>query len=317
MARKPRVEFPGAFYHVIIRGNRQESVFFDDRDYHEYLRRLREARQRFAYTVYAYVLMPNHVHLLLETGGIALSRIMQWLGTTYTQYFNRRHRKVGHLFQGRYKAILCDKDAYLLALVRYLHLNPVRAGLVQDPARYRWSSHRAYLHLTHELPIPREIILGQFSRKAAEAVSGYQTYIRQGKHEGHQARYYQVVDQRYLGDDDFVTQVKKYGRESPTKRRKLIGASLEEVLRNVSQNLHVDVRALRQPSKTRQVVEARDIVSYIVREYTVYEGMQLAGILRVDPSVISRGAARIAQRVAKEKDLASTIHRLVSRMNRK
>ena len=317
MARKPRVQFPGAFYHVLIRGNRQESIFFDNTDRRQYLRRLNEAQQRFGFTLYAYVLMPNHVHLLLETGDIVLSRIMQWLGTTYTQYFNRRHRKVGHLFQGRYKAILCDKDSYLLTLVRYLHLNPVRAGLVKDPARYRWSSHCAYLGLSHDLSIPRDTILGQFSRKLPQAVGAYQAYITQGMREGHQARYYQAVDQRYLGDERFVAGVKKRAGEPSDQGRRKVGTSLQRLVRRVSQILHVDMTALTQPSKTRQLVRVRDILSYVVREYTLQQGAELARILHVDPSVISRGAVRIAQRVQNDEDLGATIEVLVSQLSTK
>ncbi|MFQ5847093.1 MAG: transposase [Candidatus Methylomirabilales bacterium] len=317
MARKPRVQFPGAFYHVLIRGNRREAIFFDDTDRHGYLGRLHEARQRFAFTLYAYVLMPNHVHLLLETGDVVLSRIMQWLGTTYTQYFNRRHHKIGHLFQGRYKAILCDKDAYLLALVRYLHLNPVRAGLVKNPAKYRWSSHCAYLGVAHDVSIPRDIVLAQFSHKLPRAVAAYEGYITQGMREGQQARYYQVVDQCYLGDEEFVSRVKMQAGEPTLQRRKKVGASLEEVVRRVSRSFHVDITALKQPVKTRQVVEVRDILSYIVREYTLVQGAELARMLCVDPTVISRGATRIAQRAEKGGDLAATIEELVGRLSHK
>lgn len=126
MARKPRVEFAAAVYHVIVRGNRREVIFHDDADYKAYLERLERYRARDRGTVYAYVLMANHVHLLLETGAIPLSRTMQSLQFTYSQYYNRRYGKTGHVFQGRYKAILCDREVYLLELVRYLHLNPAR-----------------------------------------------------------------------------------------------------------------------------------------------------------------------------------------------
>ena len=119
MARKPRVEFKGAFYHVIVRGNQRQKIFRDDRDRLTYLDRVEHYRQRYGFRIYAYVLMANHVHLLLQTGKTPLSKILQGIQFTYTQYYNRRHRTVGHLFQGRYKAILCDRDAYLLELVRY------------------------------------------------------------------------------------------------------------------------------------------------------------------------------------------------------
>ena len=126
MARKPRVEFPGAFYHVIAWDNRRAALFHGDGDYEAYLERLERYRQRDSLRCYAYVLMANHVHLLVETGEVPLSRTMQTLQFTYTQYYNRRYKKTGHLFQGRYKTIVCDRDAYLLELVWYLHLNPAR-----------------------------------------------------------------------------------------------------------------------------------------------------------------------------------------------
>ena len=141
MARKPRVAFEGALYHVIVRGNQRQRTFRDDRDRLRYLERIEHYRQRYRFQIYAYVLMSNHVHLLLETGTTPLSKILHGIQFTYTQYYNRRYRTIGHLFQGRYKAILCDRDAYLLELIRYIHLNPARLKKPEDLANYRWSSH--------------------------------------------------------------------------------------------------------------------------------------------------------------------------------
>jgi len=311
MARKPRVQFPGAFYHVLARGNRREAIFLDDKDRKEHLRRLREAQRRFEFTLYAYVLMPNHVHLLLETGLVTLSRIMQWLGTTYTQYFNRRHSKIGHLFQGRYKAILCDREGYLLSLVRYLHVNPVRAGLVKDPAEYAWSSHRTYLGLDHDPMIARSLVLERFGREVTKAVGAYQEYVTQGMSQGHEPRYYQVVDQLFLGDEPFVSRMKKQVAQPSTVQGGRIMRSLDEIVQHVAQGLNADVKALGKSSKVRQLVEARDILSYIVREYTDHKGASLAGILHIDPSIVTRGAERIAKRVQKKRALGQLIERLV------
>ncbi len=147
MPRPPRVEFEGALYHVITRGNNRQAIFKDEADYRTFLGLLERGKQKHPFYLYAYVLMPNHVHLLLERQTDSLSRIMQRLLTGYAQYWNRKYRKVGHVFQGRYKAILCQKDAYLSELVRYIHLNPVRAKMVRRPEDYVWSSHRAYLGL--------------------------------------------------------------------------------------------------------------------------------------------------------------------------
>ena len=134
MARRARLFAPGILYHVIVRGNYRQKTFLNPRDYEAYLERLGRYRKRFGVTVYVYCLMSNHAHLLVETGSQPLSRFMQGLQQSYTQYFNRKYHKVGHLFQGRYKAIVCEKDEYLLTLVRYIHLNPVRAKLVQSAA---------------------------------------------------------------------------------------------------------------------------------------------------------------------------------------
>ena len=164
MARKPRVEFEGAFYHVIVRGNQRQKIFRDNADRVVYLKRVERYRQRYGFTVYAYILMSNHVHLLLETDKVSLSKIMQGIQVTYTQYYNRRHRTVGHLFQGRYKAILSDRDAYLLELVRYIHLNPARLRSGQNPWRYRWSSHRAYLGERVPVEVQTGLVLGQFGK---------------------------------------------------------------------------------------------------------------------------------------------------------
>ena len=136
MARKPRVHFPTALYHVIARGNQRQAVFLDEKDFRTYLSFLAEYKTKHSFHLYTYALMKSHLHLLMPVEETPLSKIMQILQFRYTRYFNKRYRKAGHLFQGCYKAILCDKDAYLLELVCYIHLNPVRSGVVGDPDKY-------------------------------------------------------------------------------------------------------------------------------------------------------------------------------------
>ena len=215
MARKPRVEFEGAFYHVIARGNQRQDIFLDDKDRAIYLERLEHYRKRYDCQLYAYVLMSNHVHLLIETQKIPLSKIMQGLQFTYTQYYNRHHRTVGHIFQGRYKAILCDRDSYLLELVRYIHLNPARLQRPKDPWKYRWSSHRAYLGEKTAVQINTKLVLGQFGRASAQARHAYRKFMEEGIGQGHIDQYYEVIDQRFLGDEEFIEKVDKrtQGRE--------------------------------------------------------------------------------------------------------
>ena len=207
MARKPRVEFSGAFYHVICRGNQRQTIFRSDADRKYYLERLEHYRQRYGFKIYAYVLMGNHVHMLLETGEVPLSRIMQGLQLRYTGYFNKKYNKVGHLFQGRYKAILCDRDAYLLELVRYLHLNPQRMRSPMQAVTYRWSSHGAYLGKDNLVRIETAPVLGEFAKSLGKARLGYLRFMAEGRTAGHQPQFYDVRDQRFLGDERFVEQI--------------------------------------------------------------------------------------------------------------
>ena len=138
MSRPLRVEYPGAFYHVINRGNNQEKIFKNDRDREKFLEYLEKANERFSIIIHTYCLMSNHFHLLVGTPDANLSQAMQWINVSYATYFNRKRGRAGHLFQGRFKAILIDADEYLKHLSRYIHLNPVRAKLVSGPSEYQW-----------------------------------------------------------------------------------------------------------------------------------------------------------------------------------
>jgi REP element-mobilizing transposase RayT len=231
MARRPRVEFTGVFYHVICRGNQRQKIFRNDRDRKRYLELLAKLKQAYGFRVHAYVLMENHVHLLLEAGKVPLSRVMQRFGSGYTQYFNWRHKLVGHLFQGRYKAILCDKDSYLLELSRYLHLNPVRAKVVRDPADYVWSSYRSYVTHGNRQPwFDTTEVLGQFSRTVRQAKKLYRKFVWEGMEEGHKEEYYELLDGRFLGDRAFAEEVKsKAGDEEKVRIKIKADALLEAV----------------------------------------------------------------------------------------
>ena len=141
MARTPRIHFPGAFYHVMLRGKGGADIFLDEQDHSRFYLLLQESVERFGSRVHAFCLMDNHVHLVLQVGTIPLSRMLQNLSFRHARWINWRRKTVGHVFQGRYQAILIDADNYLLQLVAYLHLNPLRAGMVKRPEDYPWSSH--------------------------------------------------------------------------------------------------------------------------------------------------------------------------------
>ncbi len=213
MARRPQLHFSGALYHVISRGNRRQGIFRDERDLKRFLACLSDCKTRFALRLYAYALMKKHVHLLVEVETVSLSKIMQSLLFRYTQYFNRRYGEVGHLFQGRFKAIVCDKDAYLLELVRYIHLNPVRARIVRRPEDYAWTGHLKYLGKEGEDLIDEGFVLEQLSNNRKLARRRYRHFVREGMTWGHEEKYYKVKDQRYLGEDAFIGSEQGHGGE--------------------------------------------------------------------------------------------------------
>jgi putative transposase len=288
MARKPRVEFAGALYHVICRGNQRQVIFRSDADRKCYLEALERYRQRYRFKVYAYVLMSNHVHMLLETREVSLSRIMQGLQLRYTSYFNRKYKKVGHLFQGRYKAILCDREAYLLELVRYLHLNPERMRSPMQAATYRWSSHGAYLGKGNIVTIETAPVLGEFAKSVGKARLGYLRFMAEGKTAGHQADYYDVRDQRFLGDERFVEQIEQrvHGDREiamPTPRVKLAA-----LLAIVAKAHGATEKELTEVRRQRKWNGARSMLVYLGREWGRASVKELGKRLHRDPSVISR-----------------------------
>ena len=287
MARKPRVEFEGAFYHVIVRGNQRQKIFRDDRDRLYYVERVEHYRQRYRFTLYAYVLLSNHVHLLLEIGKIPLSRILQGIQFTYTQYYNRRYRKVGHLFQGRYKAILCDRDAYLLELVRYIHLNPARLKNPQPIATYRWSSHPAYLGAKGPVGVESDLVLAQLGNTKGQALEAYRKFIEDGLHLGHEERYYQVVDQRFLGDEKFIDQIAERAPEREIKPRSR-KASWEKLLHAVARVHGCAAKDLTASGRQRAWVKARAQLAYLAREWCGMKAVEIARRLNRDASLVSR-----------------------------
>lgn len=146
MGRAWRIEYEGAYYHLMSRGNDGQEIYFSDNDRRRFLETLSEMSERFEVEIFAYVLMPNHYHLLVQTRRANLKKAMQWLGTTYTRRFNNRHSRAGHLFQGRYKSILIENDAYLMQLSCYIHRNPLKAGIVKRLMDYAWSSYGVYAY---------------------------------------------------------------------------------------------------------------------------------------------------------------------------
>lgn len=233
MARPLRLEFTGALYHVTSRGDRREDIYEDAADMKAFLSVLESVCSTNNWVCHAYCLMNNHYHLLIETPDANLSKGMRQLNGVYTQTFNRAHGRVGHVFQGRYKAILIEKESYLLEVSRYIVLNPVRAGMVRSEKDWPWSSYRA---TTGQSKAPAflnvEWLLSAFGKRKAVAIDGYKKFVSEG--EGQSSPWKSLRNQVYLGSEQFVEEMQslidgnKDLSEVPSSQRRLMPKTLEQ-----------------------------------------------------------------------------------------
>ncbi len=236
MARPIRIEFSGALYHVTARGDRREAIYEDDADREAFLEVLGQVVADFNWICHAYCLMTNHYHLVIETPDGNLSKGMRQLNGVYTQLSNRRHERTGHLFQGRFKAILVDGDSYLLELARYVVLNPVRAGMVRAPGDWPWSSYRA---MTAAVGAPEWLatdgLLAAFAKRRSTAVQRYMRFVADGI--GADSIWNDLNGQAFLGDDAFVARSLRHAKHQddvniPKAQRRPPAPSLDTVARN-------------------------------------------------------------------------------------
>jgi putative transposase len=207
MARPLRIEYEGAFYHITSRGNERGNIFFTSSDYNKFKDYLKEAQEKYGSILHSYILMTNHYHLIIETPHANLSEIMHYINSSYTNYINRKKSRSGHLFQGRYKAILVDKDTYLLELSRYLHLNPVRAKIVIKPEAYPYSSYRSYIVKEAEDIVHRDLILRMISNNKKRAHKQYRTFVEKAIDEGRESPLRHIYAGVILGSQAFIRHI--------------------------------------------------------------------------------------------------------------
>lgn len=287
MARKPRIELEGALYHVITRGNQKQRIFKATGDYTKYLEILTDYKDKYRYFLYAYALMNNHVHLLIETQQVPLSKLLQGIDQRYTMYFNWKYKTVGHLFQGRYKAILCDKDQYLLSLIKYIHLNPVRRELVKSPEEYPWSSHRFYSDKSDEAGLVDAVkVLRMFSEDMPSARREYRIYMGEGPIVS-QGNIYGVIDQRILGDEGFVAKVMPERKDNIRLKRRPREYTLSELADGIQKVYGVKLKEMQENGKGVKISLGRKLFSLVASEHG-YKGKEMAEYIRKDPAMITR-----------------------------
>ena len=320
MPRQARIDAPGALHHIIIRGIESKPIFRDERDKGNFLERLGSILSDTSTPCYAWALMTNHVHLLLRTGLVPIATVMRRLLTGYAQQFNRRHRRHGQLFQNRYKSILCEEDPYLLELIRYIHLNPIRAGLVKDLKElrsYRYSGHAVLLNRLKYEWQDKNYVLRLFAPTQREARKAYLSFVGSGLNQGRRpelvggglirshggwsalkalrSKKVRIKgDERILGSTEFVEQVLEAANEQLEQRTSFEkqGLDSDTLLHRVAEYYEVDVDDLMTNSKAPLIVKARAAYCYLAVRKLGISCAATARKLKVTPSAVSKAVVR-------------------------
>jgi putative transposase len=333
MARQRRIELPNVIYHVMTRGWNRAAIFKDRADRIEFLKRLSENLIKTSTHCYAWALMDNHVHLLLKPTSDPLSRVMRKLLTGYAIYFNHRHHRCGYLFQNRYKSVLCQKDNYFLELIRYIHLNPVRAGIVQSQNeldKYPWTGHLALTQGKQNMWQSVKAVLREFGQPKGEAIKRYRQFIQDGwsvekrkdltgggikrsaggwggmlalKSQGEKWR----GDERILGEGDFVETILEKAKEEFEKKEKIrqAGWDMEKLTARVCQLLAVDPKEILRRGKYSKVSQVRAVICYWGYIDLGFSGVEMSKFLGISKASVSEAMAR-GSRIIQEKRLNLT-----------
>ncbi|OGP56952.1 MAG: hypothetical protein A2V65_10420 [Deltaproteobacteria bacterium RBG_13_49_15] len=316
MPRQARIDAPGALHHIITRGIESKIIFNDSLDHNVFLDRLKKILEETETPCFAWALMPNHVHLLLRTGIVPISTVMRRLLTGYAQYFNRRHERSGHLFQNRYKSILCEENAYLLELVRYIHLNPLRAAVVDSMSGlniYPYCGHSVIMRNIRRNWQDSNYVLSLFGEKEEIARKSYCRFISKGVSQGRRPElvgggmirsaggWHSVTelrnnririnsDERILGSSDFVKSVLGKADERYEKKTEAasMGITLERLIRSVSKQADIEEKLIVSSSRRRAVASARSIICSLALDRLGEKGVNVARRLNISESSVSK-----------------------------
>jgi len=316
MPRQPRLDAPGALHHVMGRGIDGIKIFSNKKDREDFLERLADLCRADALSVYAWALMNNHFHLLIRTGNQLLANSMRKLLTGYVVNYNHRHKRYGHLFQNRYKSIICEDDPYLLELTRYIHLNPLRAGIVKNVKElkeYQWCGHSAIIGRVKREWQDTNTVLAYFSKRRKRAIENYEDFVQQGIDAGSRPElvggglirslggWSQVLslrrigskvfsDERILGSSEFVNNVIADAEEKAkeTLRLSVKLANLPSLALKVCKGEGIDEAELRSGIRKREVVKSRRILCQIAVKKMGYSGADVARFLGINTSAVNR-----------------------------
>jgi REP element-mobilizing transposase RayT len=319
MARPWRIEYEGAFYHVMSRGNEQRDVFFDETDRFTFLKVLSEMSQRFEVDIFAYVLMANHYHLLIKTQQANLSKAMQWLGVTYTCRFNLKHNRCGHLFQGRFKSILVQNDAYLLQLSCYIHRNPTRAKTVRRLAQYRWSSYPAYAYgKEHPGWLQKDLILSQFN--VEDKHKAYREKVQRYAEE-EKSMWENFRHGMFFGSKKFVNRIReKYLSEeihAEIPQQKLVKKDYNPqiIINQAAKILGCRLKRFRRSSRIAESdKDNRDLLIYLLWQTGLYTNQKIGQFFGLSYSAISQRVKIFRIKAQNDKKTREKFNRIKSQI---
>ena len=315
MSRPWRIEFQGALYHVLSRGNEQGDIFIDDKDRNGFINLIGEMSDRFDVDIFAYVLMNNHYHILLRTNNANLSKAMQWMGVTYTRRFNNRHARSGHLFQGRFKSLIIQNDAYLIQASCYIHGNPMRAGIVKRLMDYKWSSYPIYAYNRKSPEWLQTItILSQFNtknphlsyRKKMQQYSGEEKSILEDIHYG-----------LFVGTTKFSDKLKSRflkeipHPEMPQQMKLLKDHDPKQLINRISKLLGCNLKTFRESLRISETDKTdRDLMIYILWNTGRFTNQNVAKLFGLSYSSVSRRVSIVRNRLREDKIFKAKLDRL-------
>lgn len=289
MARKPRLHFPGAYYHVMLRGNGGMLIFHDQADRVVFLELVQESVTRFGCRVHAFCLMSNHVHFAMQVSDISMSKIIQNISFRYTRYFNQKVKRIGHLFQGRYKALLVDADSYLLQLVRYIHLNPLRANIVTNLLDYSWSSHIAYLGNLNIQWLTTQSVFDLLTHNANLQITAYQQFMSSefDADKNHSLSMQKTFPA--ICDDQFMKKIMQIQEiDKPS-----IKVQLTSIVESICEYYSIKESDLLIRTQNRLLSKARFMTARLAIQFEVATLTVVATYFNRDVSTLSRGSSKI------------------------
>jgi len=298
MSRKLRIEFEHAFYHVMARGNTRSRIFKTDKDRVKFIDYLQSLHEKFKVKIHAFCLMGNHYHLLIETPQGNLSKVMHMLNTSYTNYYNYHNKRTGHLFSGRYKAILVEKDSYALALSAYLHLNPVKAKIVKSPIDYEWSS---YKYFSKDIKVPEfmetGLILGYFGKEIIISRKKYVDYVEEQLNMNIDP-FANIKDDIILGSEEYCKWIEENAEKKGWINRPFPSPKEKEDTLHIEQKIRRFIKKLPKIGK----MQKRRLLIYLLRKKTNKELKEIGKEFNISAAGVCMLVKRMRKKVEKDDD---------------